>query len=121
MTAQPFRYWRDPCCVVGLVLYVTGRAAGLLSLTPEGWWRGHAIDVLFVPVGLPLWLWLERRLGWRTHDRMPAISEGLFVLTVWTVAAEVAAPRLVPTATGDPLDAVAYATGALVAFAVWRT
>lgn len=101
-----------------------GRVADSLSLSSVvsagAWWRGHAIDVLLVPVGLPLWLWLERRVGWRTDDRMPTVREGLFVLILWTIAAEVTAPRLVSTATGDPLDALAYTAGALVALVVWR-
>ena len=72
------------------------------------------------PAGLPLWLWLERRIGWRHDDRMPEWREIVFVLVTWTIAAELVAPRMFPQATGDAWDALAYAGGAVVAGLLWQ-
>ena len=76
------------------------------------WWHDHFADFLLIPAGLPLWLWLERRIGWRRDDGMPRWREIAFALVTWTVAAELIAPRIFPQATGDAWDAVAYAGGA---------
>jgi len=85
-----------------------------------GGWRGQAADLFLVPVGAPLWLWGERRLGWRTHDGVPTVAEVLFLLTTWSVAAEGLAPVLFASATGDARDVVAYALGSALALAAWR-
>ena len=82
--------------------------------------RGWFSDVLFLPAAVPLFLWMERKLGWRTHDRFPSLAEvgGLFL--VWSLAAEGIAPRLFQHCTADPLDVVAYAAGGLFAFGWWN-
>lgn len=114
-----FGYWRDPACVIACGLYVGYRwlipALGYAPL-----WNGHVTDVLLIPAGLPIWLWLERRAGWRRGDRMPMWSDIAFALVVWTVAAEVMAPFLFSRATGDVWDAAAYACGAVVAGLFWQ-
>lgn len=119
MIARRFGYWRDPACLAASVAYACNR-----WMVPVGWqstwWRGHVADLLLVPAGLPLWLWLERRLGWRTDDAMPRTREILFILLTWTAAAELAAPRLFARATGDPWDALAYLVGALAVTVWWR-
>ncbi len=83
-------------------------------------WSGHFADVLLIPAGLPLWLWLERRIGWRRDDQMPRWREIAFALVTWTVAAEVIAPSLFSQATGDVWDAVAYSGGAVIAGLLWQ-
>ena len=114
-----FRYWRDPICLCAAAAYGINR-----WLVPDAWqapwWHGHFADVLMIPVGVPLWLLLERHLGWRDDDRMPRVREIAFLLCTWTVAAELIAPRILTRATGDAWDAVAYAGGALVAGLFWR-
>jgi hypothetical protein len=114
-----FRYWRDPICVCAAAAYGINRwlVPGAWQAT---WWHGHFADVLMIPAGLPLWLWLERRLGWRGNDCMPRFREIVFALCTWTVAAELMAPRIFSRATGDTWDAVAYTGGALVAGLFWR-
>ena len=62
---------------------------------------------MLIPVGLPVWLWMERLIGWRRDDRTPRWREIAFVLVTWTVAAELIAPRLFTHATGDGWDVVA--------------
>jgi len=115
-----FQYWRDPLCLFASAAYVINRWLVPVALQAS-WWRGHFADVLMVPVGLPLWLWLERRIGWRLNDGAPRWGEVLFALTIWTIAAELVAPRIFTHATGDPWDVVAYVGGALVAGVSWQS
>lgn len=119
MITRRFGYWRDPACLAASAAYACNR--WIVPLTWQStWWRGHVADLLLIPAGLPLWLWLERQLGWRGDDGMPRVGEVLFVLVTWTVAAEWAAPRLFARATADPLDAVAYGAGAVAVTWWWR-
>lgn len=114
-----FGYWRDPVFLIAGAAYAMNRwLAPVVLQAPL--WHGHFADVLLIPAGLPLWLWMERRIGWRRDDRMPRWREIGFVLVTWTVAAELIAPRIFPQATGDGWDAVAYAGGAVVAGLLWR-
>ncbi|MGE0449911.1 MAG: hypothetical protein AB7Q29_10060 [Vicinamibacterales bacterium] len=116
--AERFKYWRDPLFVAASAAYVANR-----WLTPAlhiALWRTHFADLLFVPVGLPLWLWLERRVGWRIDDRMPRWGEITFVLVIWSVAAELVAPQLFARATADVWDVAAYAAGAVTAGLSWQ-
>ena len=93
----------------------------LLPATAQApWWHDHFADVLLIPVGLPLWLWLERRISWRHDDCMPQWREIAFALVTWTVAAELVAPWIFPQATGDGWDAAAYLGGAILAGLVWQ-
>jgi hypothetical protein len=114
-----FSYWRDPVWVATTAAYVVNRWIVPASLQPA-WWRGHFSDLLLVPVGLPIWLWIERRLGWRTHDDLPRWTEIAFVLVTWTVAAELLAPRLFAHATGDVWDVAAYGCGAAAVGLSWQ-
>ena len=114
-----FTYWRNPVCVTACATYITYRwLIRAFGFSPA--WDGHFTDVLLIPAGLPLWLWLERRLGWRDHDDMPRWREITFALVTWSVAAELIAPGIFRQATGDPWDFVAYAGGAAVAGLLWQ-
>jgi membrane-associated PAP2 superfamily phosphatase len=117
--SKRFGYWRDPVGLVAGTAYAANR-----WLVPRAWqapwWRGHFADVLLIPVGLPCWLWLERRIGWRRDDRVPRWREIAFVLITWTIAAELIAPRMFARATADGWDAVAYLGGAIVAGLLWQ-
>jgi hypothetical protein len=117
--APSFRYWRDPCCLAASAAYAANRWLVPAALQAP-WWRGHFADLLLIPAALPLWLWLERRLGWRVDDRVPRWREIAFALAAWAVAAEWLAPLLMARATGDAWDVVAYAGGAVLAGAIWR-
>ncbi len=116
---KSFRYWRDPLCLLAGAAYSVNRWLLPVALQ-AAWWRGHFADVLLIPAGLPWWLWLERRVGWRRDDRAPRWREITFILVIWTVAAELLAPRLFAHCTSDVWDAVAYAGGAVVAGLTWQ-
>lgn len=116
---KPFLYWRDPVCLAAGAAYVGNRWLLPLALQAP-WWRGHFADVLLIPAGLPCWLWLERRLGWRRDDAAPRWGEIAFLVVTWTLAAELLAPRVFIHCTGDLWDAAAYVGGAVVAGLAWR-
>jgi hypothetical protein len=114
-----FLYWRDPICLSAATTYIGYRCLiPVAGQTPL--WSGHFADLLLIPAGLPLWLWLERRSGWRSDDQMPRWREIAFALVTWTVAAELIAPRMFSQATGDVWDAVAYTCGAVIAGLWWQ-
>lgn len=119
LSDRHFGYWRDPICLSAAATYI-----GYRWLIPVAWqtplWSGHFADLLLIPAGLPLWLWLERRIGWRSDDQMPRWREIAFALVTWAVAAELIAPRMFSQATGDVWDAVAYACGAVIAGLLWQ-
>ncbi len=114
-----FQYLADPTWLGACLLYALNR----------GWWRhvcptpfftGQFDDLLLIPCALPVLLWLQRRLGLRTHDRFPEPGEIAFHLLVWSVIAEVVGPRVFPWAVGDVLDVAAYAAGGLLAGLWWH-
>lgn len=85
-----------------------------------GFWHDQFTDLLLVPAALPVVLWLQRRLGLRAHDARPTWREIGLHLAVWSVAAELIAPRLFHAATGDWKDVAAYAAGAVLAGGWWH-
>jgi hypothetical protein len=113
-----FRYGLDPLCATACALYALNRWF-LKPHTHSAFLRFHFNDLLLIPAALPLVLWLQRRLGLRTHDVPPDGREIALHFAVWTVMAEVIAPRLTHV-TADWRDIIAYATGALIAWFVWR-
>ena len=114
-----FRYALYPLCVLSCAGYAANR--WIVPFAWKGWFlRNYFDDTLFIPAALPLMLWLYRRLGLRSGDARPEWSEIIFHLVVWSIAAEVIAPRFFAHAVGDPWDVAAYAAGALVAGLVWN-
>jgi hypothetical protein len=116
---KSFRYLRDPLFVVSCALYVINRWA-LKPLVASPFLRGQFNDLLLIPCAIPPFLLLQRRLQLRSHDRPPAIGEILFPLCIWTLLFEWIGPRLFAGAVADPLDVLAYFTGAIIAFAWWK-
>ena len=115
---KPFGYGRDPLCLISIGLYALNRW-GLKPALDLPFLENHFNDVLLIPAALPLVLWVQRKLNWRTHDRVPDTKEIALHLVVWGLIAEVAGPHLFDQATGDWRDLVAYATGAAVAGIWW--
>jgi hypothetical protein len=109
-----FRYALDPLCLVACGLYVLSRLAPM-----PGWSAGWFRDVLFLPVAVPVFLWIERRLGLRTDDAPPSWGELMWLFLVWSVAAEGVAPLLFEQCTADALDILAYAAGGIIAGSWW--
>ncbi len=114
-----FAYGRDPLCLLAIGLYVLNRW-GLKPRLEVGFLHNHFNDVLLIPAALPLVLWVQRRLGWRDHDRVPDAREIALHLMVWGFIAEITGPYLFDHATGDWRDLVAYGAGAVLAGFWWH-
>jgi hypothetical protein len=115
---KAFGYGRDPLCLIAIGLYALNRWGGKPNLDVR-FLHDHFNDLLLIPAALPLVLWIQRKLGWRCHDRFPEPKEIMLHLVVWGLIAEVAGPHLFAHATGDWRDLVAYAAGAIVAGLWW--
>jgi len=114
-----FGYWRDPLAVGSVALY----AVNVWWVKPQvhgGFWHGQFNDLLLIPAALPLVLWVQRWMGWRTHDRAPMWSEIFLHLVVWTLVCEGIGPRFIAHATADGWDVLAYTAGAVVAGGWWQ-
>jgi hypothetical protein len=109
----------EPLCLVACALYAVNRW-GVKPHVASPFLRGHFNDLLMIPCALPLLLWIQRRLGLRTHDRFPSISEIALHLGVWAVIAEFVGPRWLHHGVGDPWDVVAYTIGTIGAALIWR-
>ena len=64
--------------------------------------------------------WLQRRFGWRKHDRKPEANEIAFHLVIWSVLFEGIGPLLFRHVTGDRWDVAAYVVGGLIAWIYWN-
>lgn len=113
-----FRYAADPLCVLACAAYAFGRWY-LRRRVGAGFWHDQFTDLLLIPAALPLMLWLQRRLGLRSHDARPSWSEIGVHFAVWSLAAEAVAPLLFRTAVGDWRDVLAYGAGAVFAGGWW--
>lgn len=116
---QRFLYLRDPLFLVGCAAYAFNRWL-VKPHVHTGFFHSHFNDCWLIPCALPPILWLYRRLGLRSHDAPPQISGITLHLAFWSLLYEWIGPKFVPHTTGDPLDALAYATGAVVAGLWWR-
>ncbi|MBJ7326582.1 MAG: hypothetical protein JHC52_04465 [Chthoniobacterales bacterium] len=114
-----FRYCRDGLFLAACAVYAANRLL-IKPLVPEGFFAWWCNDLLLIPCAAPVCLWLERRCGVRRHDDPPRAGEILFLVVLWSVLFEVAAPRWIARATGDWRDAAAYATGATFAWLWWN-
>ena len=114
-----FRYWCDPLCIAACIAYAVNRWLLKPHFAMGPFMRGHFADCLLIPAALPLVLWLQRRLGLRSHDAMPTGGEILLHLAVWTFIAEGAGPWLTHHGTADWRDVLAYAAGAAASYVLW--
>tara|TARA_B110000285_G_scaffold189014_1_gene215476 strand:- start:61 stop:453 length:393 start_codon:yes stop_codon:yes gene_type:complete len=116
---RPFGYLRDGLFLVAGGLYAINRWV-IKPMAPEGFFAWWFSDLLLIPAALPFVLWLERLLGLRRTDLPPTPREILFLLILWSVLFEVVAPYLLPQATGDWRDVIAYIVGGLFAGIWWN-
>jgi hypothetical protein len=112
-----FRYCRDPLFLGACGLYAVNRLA-LKPLFAIPFLRGQFNDLLLIPCALPPLLFAHRKLGLRSDDAMPRMSEIALHTAVWIGVCELIGP-CVWRGTGDWLDVAAYVTGAVVTGWLW--
>jgi hypothetical protein len=116
---KKFRYLFDPLCLACCACYALNRW-GLKPHTHIALFRFWFNDFLLMPCALPPLLFVYRWLGLRNHDAFPTELETVAHLVLWSVLFEVVGPHLMHGVTGDFLDVVAYAAGAVLAFGCWH-
>jgi hypothetical protein len=114
-----FRYGGDALFVLGCVAYALNRWL-IKPHTHAAFFHSWFNDFWLIPCALPPVLWLHRRLGLRAHDHVPQISEIALHLVFWSLLFEGIGPLFMRHTTGDPLDVLAYAAGALVSGLWWQ-
>ncbi len=115
-----FLYLRDPLFLLGCAAYATNRWL-VKPHVHAGFFHSHFNDCWLIPCALPPVLWLHRRVGLRSHDCMPQVSEILWHLVFWSLLFEWIGPRVLERTTGDSRDVIAYAAGAVVAGLCWHS
>ena len=116
-----FGYWRDPVFLVCLVIYVINRLVikpSLHSYSP--FFHGHLNDSLTVPVALPIYLFVYRKINFRPDDQPPRWWEVVLHAAVWIVFFEWFGPKVLHQGVYDPTDSWCLAGGGLVAWAIWH-
>lgn len=119
--AARFRYAADPLFLAALAAYLLNRE----ELKPRfgrhsPFLHGHFNDLLLVPVALPVFLWVYRRLGLRRGDGPPTFLEVAAHTLLWALFFEWLGPVRLHHGTGDWKDALCYAAGGLAAWAWWQ-
>ena len=82
--------------------------------------RGHFNDLLLIPAGLPVILWIQRVTGLRQTDAPPSWSEIGMHLVVWSIVCEYIGPFWLHRGTADIGDVLAYSAGAAVSGIWWN-
>ena len=116
-----FGYARDSVFLACLALYVVNREwikPNLHHYSPL--FHGHLNDTLTVPVALPIYLLVYRRLGLRPHDAPPHFWEVILHLLVWSVFFKWFGPAVLHRGVADPTDIACFAFGGLVAWLLWH-
>lgn len=109
----------DALCVLGCTAYAANRWL-VKPHVHRGFFHSYFNDVWLIPCALPPVLWLHCRLKLRAHDAPPQIAEIALHLVFWSAWFEWLGPKVMTGKTGDPLDVVAYAVGALFAGIWWQ-
>ncbi|MEI6714287.1 MAG: hypothetical protein WCO60_11080 [Verrucomicrobiota bacterium] len=119
-TTRTFRYFRDPLCLGATLIYILNRTIFKPAFgTHVPLLRNHLDDFLLIPAALPFLLWIFRKLNLRSNDIRPTAQEITTWTIVWSFLFEGIFPVLVPKATADWRDVLAYAIGAVVAWIFW--
>lgn len=114
-----FRYLQDPLFLACCGLYATNRWL-IKPQVHSAFFHNWFNDLLLIPCALPPLLLAHRWLGLRSHDAAPTFLEVGCHLLGWSLLFEVIGPRLLPRATGDPLDLIAYSASAAIAILWWN-
>lgn len=121
MMGVSFRYLLDPLFLLAVSGYAVNKWFICRELAPSNIFvHGYLNDLLLIPAALPPLLFVHRKLGIRVHDDPPSLFEIGLHAVIWSVFLEIIGPPLYGVGTADLWDAVAYATGGLLAWCAWR-
>ncbi len=121
MPPKRFGYARDPIFLAALAAYLANR----LLIKPHlrhysPFFDGHFDDCLLVPVMLPIFLFVYRRLGLRPDDAPPRFWEMAWNVLVWSVFFKWFGPVVLHRSVVDPVDVACYAGGGVMAWLLWN-
>lgn len=124
-----FGYLQDRLFLSSLSAYALNRLVilprfGVFVHSQFPWsWRflhGHLDDLLMMPAALPVVLWIQRQLKWRTHHGPPGWGEMAGHLLIWSVMCKLIGPYFLHIGVADPWDLVCFAVGGFSACAWWK-
>ena len=116
-----FGYCRDPIFFCGLTAYLLNREVIKPSLHHySALFHGHFNDCLLVPVALPVFLFIYRRLGLRPDDAPPRWWEVAWHLAIWSLFFKWFGPTVLHQSVFDPVDIGCYCAGGLAAWVLWN-
>ncbi len=117
-----FRYVQDPLFLLCMFAYAINRFV-LKGLWQEGFVHDYLNNLICIPFLVPIMLYIERKLGMRSHDAAPHWYEVLIPIVVWSVVFEVLLP-LHPSLRGvvvaDHMDVLFCVLGGCVAGLFWQ-
>jgi hypothetical protein len=116
-----FAYLADKTFLAACALYAANRFWGKPLLGDSlHFLRNHLDDCLLIPAALPPLLYVFRKLGLRRDDSPPSLREVAEWTLLWSIAFEWAFPRFLHEGVADWRDVLAYTTGGLVSWLLWR-
>lgn len=117
-----FGYWRDPVFLVSLAVYVVNRELIKPNLHHySAFFHGHLNDSLFVPVALPIYLLVYRKIGLRPDDAPPRWWEIVLHVAVWSLFYKWFAPFALHRGVADPVDVGCFLAGGVIAWLLWQS
>jgi len=120
-SAPGFAYLADKTFLAACALYAANRFWGKPLLGDSlHFLRNHLDDCLLIPAALPPLLYVFRKLGLRRDDLPPSLREVAKWTLLWSIAFEWAFPLFLHKGVADWRDVLAYATGGLVSWMLWR-
>lgn len=118
--AGGFGYWRDPVFLLSLAVYALNREVIKPSLRAYSpFFHGHLDDCLLVPVALPIFLLVYRRLDLRPDDAPPRWWEIALHVAVWSLFYKWFGPVVLHHGVTDLVDVACFAGGGVVAWLFW--
>lgn len=116
-----FLYLRDPLFLVCVLTYFVNRWM-LKAIWETGFVHAHLNDLICIPFWVPIMLWGQRLVGWRSTDGPPRATEVVIPLVVWSWVFEVILPQTQMfggLCVSDHLDVLYYSVGAAGAALFW--
>jgi hypothetical protein len=116
-----FLYLRDPLFLACVLTYFVNRWL-LKAIWDTEFVHAHLNDLICIPFWVPIMLWGQRLVGWRSTNEPPRATEPVIPLAIWSWVFEVILPETQlfgGLCVSDHLDVLYYAVGAVGAPLFW--